>query len=107
MKKIGMALIMADMLLCLLLAAGSGFRRSQEGERAALSEAARERAQERQQEQQGQEQEVRRIAITFEDEGIIGNGVLTERAQESGSLCLCLFGLSCVMIRIGVLINVG
>lgn len=71
MKKIGMALIMADMLLCLLLAAGSGFRRSQEGERAALSEAARERAQERQQEQ---EQEVRRIAITFEDEGIIGTG---------------------------------
>ena len=54
MKKIGMALIMADMLLCLLLAAGSGFRRSQEGERAALSDAARERAQERQQEQQGQ-----------------------------------------------------
>ncbi len=97
MKKIGMALIMADMLLCLLLAAGSGFRRSQEGERAALSDAARERAQERQQEQQGQEQEVRRIAITFEDEVIIGKGRydnLTEKGHRRAVRSACAF-LNC------------
>ncbi len=82
-----------------VVGSGQRFCRSQEGERAALSDAARERAQERQQEQQGQEQEVRRIAITFEDEVIIGNGVLTEKAQESGSLCLCPFGLFHVMIN--------
>ncbi len=67
MKKIGTALIVADMLLCLVLMGWYGYSRSHEMERAALSDAAQERTQERQ-----QEQEVRRVAITFDDEVIIG-----------------------------------
>lgn len=121
MKKIGTALLVADILLCLLLV-GYGLRRGHEreqealsgaaqgeqealsgaaqGEQMALSGAARgeqealldaageERAAREQQEGTGewqqeraQEQEIRRIAITFDDEGIIGIGVLPEKGH--------------------------
>ena len=67
MKKIGTALIVADMLLCLVLIGYYSYSRSHEWERAAFSDAAGESTPERQ-----QEQEIRRVAITFDDEDIIG-----------------------------------
>lgn len=109
MKKIGTALLVADILLCLLLV-GYGLRRGHEREQEALSGAAREQealwdaaqgeqealwdvAQEKYaareqregteewQQEQVQEQEIRRIAITFDDEGIIGIEVLPEKGH--------------------------
>lgn len=124
MKKIGTALLVADILLCLLLV-GYGLRRGHEREQEALSGAAREQealwdaaqgeqealldaAQEEQaareqqegtgewQQEQVQEQEIRRIAITFDDEGIIGIGVLPEKGHRRVVYSACaLFGLSC------------
>lgn len=125
MKKIGTALLVADILLCLLLV-GYGLRRGHEreqealsgaaqgeqealwdaaqGEQMALWDAAQEEyaAREQQegtgewQQEQVQEQEIRRIAITFDDEGIIGIGVLPEKGHRRVVYSACaLFGLSC------------
>ncbi len=114
MKKIGTALLVADILLCLLLM-GYGLRRGHEreqealsdaaqGEQAALSDAAwEEYAAREQQEGTGewqqepvQEQEIRRIAITFDDEGIIGIEVLPEKGHRRVVYSACaFFGLSC------------
>lgn len=124
MKKIGTALLVADILLCLLLV-GYGLRRGHEREQEALSGAAREQealwdaaqgeqealldaAQEEQaarEQQEGtgewqqepvQEQEIRRIAITFDDEGIIGIGVWPEKGHRRVVYSACaFFGLSC------------
>lgn len=136
MKKIGTALLVADILLCLLLV-GYGLRRGHEreqealsgaaqgeqealsgaaqgeqaalsdaaqGEQAALSDAAWEEyaAREQQegtgewQQEQVQEQEIRRIAITFDDEGIIGIEVLPEKGHRRVVYSACaFFGLSC------------
>lgn len=121
MKKIGTALLVADILLCLLLV-GYGLRRGHEREQEALSGAAQgeqealwdaaqgeqealldaaqgEQAAREQQEGTGewqQEQEIRRIAITFDDEGIIGIVVLPEKGHRRVVYSACaLFGLSC------------
>lgn len=139
MKKIGTALLVADILLCLLLV-GYGLRRGHEREQEALSGAAREQealldaaqgeqmelsgaaqgeqmalsgaargeqaalsdAAREQQEGTGewqqepvQEQEIRRIAITFDDEGIIGIGVWPGKGHRRVVYSACaLFGLS-------------
>lgn len=135
MKKIGTALLVADILLCLLLV-GYGLCRGHEREQEALSDAAqreqvalsdaaqgeqealwdaaqgeqealwdaaqekyaareqREGTEEWQQEQV-QEQEIRRIAITFDDEGIIGIGVWPEKGHRRVVYSACAFsGLS-------------
>lgn len=125
MKKIGTALLVADILLCLLLV-GYGLRHGHEreqealsgaaqgeqealldaaqGEQAALWDAAQEEyAAREQQEGTGewqqepvQEQEIRRIAITFDDEGIIGIGVWPGKGHRRVVYSACaLFGLSC------------
>lgn len=125
MKKIGTALLVADILLCLLLM-GYGLRRGHEREQEALSGAAQgeqealwdaaqgeqealldaaqgEQAAREQQEGTGewqqepvQEQEIRRIAITFDDEGIIGIEVLPEKGHRRVVYSACApFGLSC------------
>lgn len=102
MKKIGTALLVADILLCLLLAVDYGFRRGHEWEQVALSDAAQEEHAAREEQegtgewQQEQVQEVRRVAITFDDEGIIGIGVLPEKGHRRVVYSACaLFGLSC------------
>ena len=136
MKKIGTALFVADILLCLLLV-GYGLRRGHEREQEALSGAAQgeqealldaaqgeqaalwdaaqgeqealldaaqeEYAAREQQEGTGewqqepvQEQEIRRIAITFDDGGIIGIGVWPEKGHRRVVYSACaFFGLSC------------
>ena len=147
MKKIGTALFVADILLCLLLV-GYGLCRGHEREQKALSGAARgeqvtlsgaaqgeqealsgaaqgeqaalwdaaqgeqealldaaqeEYAAREQQEGTGewqqepvQEQEIRRIAITFDDEGIIGIGVWPGKGHRRVVYSACaLFGLLC------------
>lgn len=136
MKKIGTALLVADILLCLLLM-GYGLRRGHEreqealsgaaqgeqealsgaaqgeqealldaaqGEQAALWDAAQEEYATREQQEgteewqqeQVQEQEIRRIAITFDDEGIIGIEVLPEKRHRRVVYSACaFFRLSC------------
>lgn len=48
------------------------------------------------QQEQVQEQEIRRIAITFDDEGIIGIGVLPGKGHRRVVYSACArFGLSC------------
>lgn len=68
MKKIGKALVLGDMLLCLALAGAYGYIHGVGGELKWVQTAAMDEA-------EGPEEpmEIRRIALTFDDEDIIGS----------------------------------